>query len=65
MKKINFWEEDILNIIRNIFITMESETDDINRYLKKENVFDQISADDIFDALDNAIEICKKYNKNK
>lgn len=63
MKKLKVYEENVLTVIYNIFVAMESETDDINRYLKKARGNTQISQDDIFNALENAIEICENYNK--
>lgn len=63
MKKLKFYEEDMLQLIYNVLACMESETDDLNMYMKKTNAPKDVKADDLFDALDNAMEICKKYNK--
>ena len=63
MKRLKFYEEDVLVVIYNIFAAMESETDDINLYLKKVGADKDFNANDLFDTIDNAIEICKKYNK--
>ena len=42
--------ESVLNIIYNIFVVMESETNDIERYLKKVDA--PLTADDLFDGID-------------
>lgn len=42
--------ESFLNIIYNIFVIMESETNDIERYLKK--VEAPLTVDDLFDGID-------------
>jgi len=63
MKKLKVYEEDVLTLIYNIFAIMESETDNINMYLRKIKNGTQISQNDIFDVLENAIEICENYNK--
>lgn len=63
MKKLKFYEEDILQIVYNVLACMESETDDLNLYLKKTRVLKDVKADDLFDALDNGIEKFKIINK--
>lgn len=50
----------VLNAIYNIFVTMESETDDIDRYLKKVGVDKEISTDDIFNTLEKVTKELEK-----
>lgn len=53
MKILKVDEEDVLTVLCNILAEMKSETDNINKV--RGNA--QISQDDIFDALEDAIEI--------
>lgn len=54
------FEISVLNVIYNIFVTMESETDDINRYLKKVGADKEIDADDIFNTLEKVTKELEK-----
>jgi hypothetical protein len=50
----------VLNTIYNIFVIMESETDDINRYLKKVGVDKEIDVNDIFNTLEKVTKELEK-----
>lgn len=63
MNRLKYNEEDLLTVIYNILVCMESETDDINRYLKKTNTPKDIIPNELFRCLDNAIEHFTKIHK--
>lgn len=63
MKTLKYYEQDLLTVVYNMLVCMESETDDIPRYMKKADAPAPFKPDDLFDGLSNAIEICEKYNK--